>query len=159
MIILGIDPGSVVTGYGVIDHQKRQMKLVECGCIKMKAGSPLPARLKRIYDGICEVLDRCGPEQVAIESTFSGKSPKSALTLGHARGVAMLASANAELPISEYAPREIKQSVVGTGAASKEQIQYMVQMLLKLPRPPRPSDAADAVAIAICHANRTKWRG
>ncbi|MBT5872466.1 MAG: crossover junction endodeoxyribonuclease RuvC [Candidatus Latescibacteria bacterium] len=158
MIILGIDPGSVVTGYGVISQERRQMRLVECGCIKMKAGSPLPGRLKRIYDGLCEVLERCRPEQVAIESTFSGKNPRSALTLGHARGVAVLAAANAELPIMEYAPREIKMSVVGTGGASKEQIQSMVQALLQLPRPPKPADAADAVAIAICHANRNKWK-
>ena len=118
----------------------------------------MPGRLKRIYDGLCEVLERCRPEQVAIESTFSGKNPRSALTLGHARGVAVLAVANAELPIMEYAPREIKMSVVGTGGASKEQIQSMVQALLQLPRPPKPADAADAVAIAICHANRNKWK-
>jgi len=159
MVILGIDPGSVITGYGVIAQERLSVRLIECGCIRMKAGGPLPERLKRIYDGLSEVLNRCRPEHAAIESTFSGKNPRSALVLGHARGVAMLAAANADLPIFEYAPREIKQSVVGTGGASKEQIQLMVQTLLQLPRPPRPADAADAVAIAICHANRTKWKG
>lgn len=158
MVILGIDPGSVITGYGVIDYQNRRARLIECGCIRMKTGSPLPERLKMIYNGLCEVITLHRPEAAAIESTFSGKNVRSALTLGHARGVAMLAAANAGLTIAEYAPREVKQSVVGTGAASKEQVQYMVQMHLKLPRAPKPADAADAVAIALCHANRSLRR-
>jgi crossover junction endodeoxyribonuclease RuvC len=158
MIILGIDPGSVITGYGVIERQGRQARLIECGCIRMKSGSPLPDRLKVIYDSLTEVITLLRPDQAAIESTFFGKNAQSALILGHARGVAMLAATNAGLPVSEYAPREIKQSVVGTGGASKEQIQYMVQAILKLPRAPKPADAADAVAIALCHANRSLGR-
>ena len=158
MVILGIDPGSVVTGYGVIEHRDRRSRLIECGCIRTKSGSALADRLKRIYDGLCEIVTQHRPDQVAIESTFAGKNVRSALTLGHARGVAMLAAANADLPITEYAPREIKLSVVGFGGASKEQIQYMVQALLKLPRPPKPADAADAVAIALCHVNRALGR-
>ncbi len=119
MIILGIDPGSVITGYGVITKQGRHCKLIECGAIRTKSGQALSDRLKQIYDGLCQVIDTHNPEQVAIESMFSGRYPKAALTLGHARGVALLAVANRDLPVSEYAPREVKMAVVGvegTGA-------------------------------------------
>ncbi len=158
MRILGIDPGSNITGYGVIEHQDRRSRLIECGCIRTKSGSALPERLKRIYDGLCEVLRVHSPDQIAIEETFYGKNARAALTMGHARGVALLAAANTGLPIAEYAPREVKQSVVGSGGASKEQIQFMVRVLLKLPRPPKPEDAADAVAVALCHVNRAFGR-
>lgn len=158
MIILGIDPGSVITGYGVIERQDGQVRLIECGAVRTRSGHPLPERLKRIYDGLTEVIALHKPEQVAIESTFAGKNPMSAMTLGHARGVALLAAANGGLPISEYAPREVKQAVVGIGSASKEQVQYMVRVMLKLPRVPKPADAADALAIALCHGQRLSRR-
>jgi crossover junction endodeoxyribonuclease RuvC len=158
VIILGIDPGSVITGYGVIERLDRQMRLVECGAIRTRSGSPLPERLKRIYAGLCEVIALHKPEHIAIEATFAGRNPMSALTLGHARGVALLAAAHADLPITEYAPREVKQAVVGIGSASKEQIQFMVRVHLKLPRIPKPPDAADAVAVALCHAQRAFGR-
>lgn len=158
MIILGIDPGSVITGYGVIERQDGQVRLIECGAVRTRSGHPLPERLKRIYDGLTEVITLHKPDQVAIESTFAGKNPMSAMTLGHARGVALLAAANGGLPISEYAPREVKQAVVGIGSASKEQIQYMVRVMLKLPRVPKPPDAADALAIALCHGQRLSRR-
>ena len=158
MIILGIDPGSVITGYGVITKQGRHCKLIECGAIRTKSGQALSDRLKQIYDGLCQVIDTHKPEQVAIESMFAGRYPKAALTLGHARGVALLAVANRDLPVSEYAPREVKMAVVGVGAAAKEQVQYMVRAILKLSRVPKPADAADAVAIALCHTQRTLGR-
>ena len=158
MIILGIDPGSVITGYGVITLPGRDCKLIECGVIRTKSGQALSDRLKRIYDGLCQVMDTYNPDQVAIESMFAGRHPQAALTLGHARGVALLAVVNHALPVSEYAPREVKMAVVGVGGASKEQVQYMVRAILKLPRVPTPADAADAVAIALCHAQRTFGR-
>ena len=158
MIILGIDPGSVITGYGVITVQGRQCKLIECGAIRTKSGQALSDRLKRIYDGLCHVMDIHKPEQVAIESMFFGRHPQAALTLGHARGVALLAVVHHALPFSEYAPREVKMAVVGVGSASKEQVQYMVRAILKLPRVPKPADAADALAIALCHTQRTIGR-
>jgi crossover junction endodeoxyribonuclease RuvC len=158
VIILGIDPGSVVTGYGVIDRQGRQIRLIEYGVVRTGSGSALPERLKRIYDRLSEVISQHKPEQIAIEATFAGRNPMAALTLGHARGVALLAAANSGAPIIEYAPREIKQSVVGTGSASKEQIQYMVRVTLSLTRIPEPADAADALAIALCHAYRAFGR-
>jgi len=154
LVILGIDPGSVITGYGVIDQQNGQTRFIECGAVRTQSGAPLPERLKRIYDGLWEIITLHRPDQAAIESTFAGKNPMSAMTLGHARGVALLAAANGGLPISEYAPREVKQAVVGIGSASKEQIQYMVRVILKLPRIPKPPDAADALAIALCHSQR-----
>lgn len=156
---MGIDPGSAITGYGVIEHLDRRSRLIECGCIRTEAGSPLPARLKRIYDGLIEVITTHRPDQVAIEETFYGKNARAALTIGQARGVALLAAANEGVEVAEYAPREVKQSVVGSGGAAKEQVQFMVKALLGLPRPPQPEDAADAVAVALCHANRTMWRG
>ncbi len=158
MVILGIDPGSVITGYGVIERQDREIRLVECGAIRTRSGGPLPERLKLIYDGLCEVITLHRPDEIAIESTFAGRNPMSAMTLGHARGVALLSAANNGLTISEYAPREVKMAVVGIGSASKEQIQYMVKATLKLPHAPKPADAADALAIALCHAQRLSRR-
>lgn len=158
MVILGIDPGSVITGYGVIERQDREIRMVECGAIRTRSGGVLSERLKLIYDGLCRVITLHRPDQIAIESTFAGKHPMSALTLGHARGVALLAAANNGLTISEYAPREVKLAVVGIGSASKEQIQYMMRATLKLPHVPTPADAADALAIALCHAQRLSRR-
>lgn len=158
MIILGIDPGSNITGYGVIEKQGRRSKLIEYGCIRTPSGRPLVERLKRIYEGLQEVISAHHPDQAAVEETFYGKNARAALTMGHARGVALLAVAQAGIPLAEYAPREVKQSVVGSGGASKEQIQFMVRAMLGLPRPPEPEDAADAVAVALCHANRSAWR-
>lgn len=155
---MGIDPGSAITGYGIIEHLDRRSRLIECGCIRTEAGSSLPARLKRIYDGLVEVMTTYRPDTVAIEETFYGKNARAALTMGHARGVALLAAANEGMEVVEYSPREVKQSVVGSGGASKEQVQFMVKVLLSLPRPPQPEDAADAVAVALCHANRAMWR-
>tara|TARA_B110000967_G_C18679246_1_gene457168 strand:- start:200 stop:685 length:486 start_codon:yes stop_codon:yes gene_type:complete len=148
-IILGIDPGSRVTGYGVIVADKGQPKYLASGCIRMPTGE-MSARLLTIHQSVTELISQYAPDQAAIEQVFVGKSASSALKLGHARGAAMLAIAAADIPLGEYAPRSIKQAVAGTGAADKIQVQDMVVKLLRLSKSP-PSDAADALAVALCH--------
>lgn len=153
-IILGIDPGSRVTGYGVIRQQGRKLLYLGSGCIRTKADD-LPTRLQRIYAGVMEIITQYQPNTFAIEQVFMAKNPDSALKLGQARGVAILAAVNQSLPVFEYAARQVKQTVVGTGAAEKTQVQHMVRSILKLSANPQ-SDAADALAIAIthCHFNQ-----
>lgn len=151
MIILGIDPGSRITGFGVIRRTGQKIEYVVSGCIRTGEGE-LAGRLKKIYDGVSELISTYQPEQFAIEQVFMGKNADSALKLGQARGVAIVAAVQQGLPVAEYAPRTIKQAVVGKGSAAKEQVQHMVQYLLKLPGIPQ-ADAADALAIAICHAH------
>jgi crossover junction endodeoxyribonuclease RuvC len=158
MIILGIDPGSVITGYGVIDARGRHCELVDCGVVRTSSRKALADRLKVIYDGLCEVIDRHRPELLAIETAFAGRFPKAALVLGHARGVALLAAANRGLQVWEYAPREVKMAIVGEGGASKQQVQFMVRAMLNLNRDPMPEDASDAVAVALCHNHRISGR-
>jgi len=151
-IILGVDPGTAVTGYGVVARRTDgSLRLLECGVIRTSAGEPLPSRIRDIFNGVGEVLQRFSPDAVAVEDVFQGKNVRSALTLGHARGAILLAAALRELPIGEYSPREIKKAVVGTGGATKDQVAYMVQRHLRLRTPPSPSDAADGVAVALCH--------
>ena len=149
-LTLGIDPGSRITGYGVIRSVGASHTYITSGCIKTIPKSELPQRLEEIYAGVTQIIDEFAPDEVAIERIFMAKSADSALKLGHARGVAMVAVANQGLPISEYEARKVKQAIVGTGAATKGQIQHMVQTLLKLPGQPQ-EDAADALAIALCH--------
>ena len=150
-LILGIDPGSRITGYGVIDTDGYHAEYVTSGCIK--AGDEnLPQRLATIYSGIQELLLQFSPAEVAIEKVFVHRNADSALKLGQARGAAICAVMNNALPVDEYSPTEIKQSVVGKGNAAKEQVQHMVQVLLKLSSSPQ-ADAADALAVAVCHAN------
>ncbi|MAS26583.1 MAG: crossover junction endodeoxyribonuclease RuvC [Oceanospirillaceae bacterium] len=151
MIILGIDPGSRLTGFGVIRRIGQKTEYIVSGCIRTGEGE-LPARLKKIFDGVTELIETYQPQEFAIEQVFMGKNADSALKLGQARGVAILAAVNHGLPVAEYAPRTIKQAVVGKGGADKEQVQHMVQYMLKLPGKPQ-ADAADALAIAICHAH------
>ncbi len=150
-LILGIDPGSRITGYGVIDSDGYNADYVASGCIKT-GDELLPKRLATIYAGIQELLLQFSPEEVAIESVFMHRNVDSALKLGQARGAAICAVVNHSLAIEEYSPTEIKQSVVGKGNAAKEQVQHMVQVLLKLSASPQ-ADAADALAVAVCHAN------
>ena len=151
MIILGIDPGSRLTGFGVIRRIGQKTEYIVSGCIRTGEGE-LPARLKKIFDGVTELIETYQPQEFAIEQVFMGKNADSALKLGQARGVAILAAVNHGLPVAEYAPRTIKQAVVGKGGADKEQVQHMVQYMLKFPGKPQ-ADAADALAIAICHAH------
>ena len=150
-IILGIDPGSRLTGYGVIRQTGRQLTYLGSGCIRTVVDD-LPTRLKRVYAGVSEIILQFQPDMFAIEQVFMARNADSALKLGQARGSAIVAAVNNDLPVFEYAARLVKQSVVGTGAADKKQVQHMVKFLLKLPASPQ-ADAADALAIAITHAH------
>lgn len=157
-IILGIDPGSRITGYGLIKEVNRQLAYVDSGCIRTTPTHELSQKLLQIYDGICELMDRYNPDEVAIEQVFMHQNPNSALKLGHARGAAMVAAASHRVNVSEYSAREIKQTVVGYGAAEKDQVNHMVVQLLGLNKSPQ-SDAADALAIAICHSHMRSFVG
>ncbi|MDF7670023.1 crossover junction endodeoxyribonuclease RuvC [Orbaceae bacterium ESL0721] len=152
-IILGIDPGSRLTGYGVIRQTGRQLSYLGSGCIRTEA-EDLPTRLKRIYAGVTEIILQFNPDMFAIEQIFMARNADSALKLGQARGAAIVAAVNRDIPVFEYAARLVKQSVVGSGAADKKQVQHMVKLLLKLPATPQ-ADAADALGIAITHAHLT----
>ena len=150
-LVLGIDPGSRVTGYGVIDVQGNRLSYVDCGCIRSEGGA-LPARLKKIFDGVSQLVETHQPSQVAIEEVFVGRNAASALKLGQARGAAMVACLQFKLEVSEYSARQVKQAVVGTGAAQKAQVQHMVKALLGI-SDTLAEDAADALAVAFCHIN------
>lgn len=147
--ILGIDPGSRVTGYGVIRKKANKTEYLGSGCIRTK-GDKLDLRLKQIFAGVSELITQFKPGEFAIEQVFMAKNPDSALKLGQARGAAIVAATQFELPVFEYSARQIKQSVVGKGSAEKAQVQHMVMHLLKLPDTPQ-ADAADALAVALCH--------
>jgi crossover junction endodeoxyribonuclease RuvC len=149
-IILGIDPGSRFTGYGIIRSEKSQLHYLDSGCIKL-GNSPFAERLEKIFSGLQVLLNQYKPTEVAIEQVFFHINPNAALKLGQARGAAMVAAAVAKLSISEYSARQVKQSVVGYGAANKDQVQQMVRVLLNLSSTPQ-ADAADALAVAVCHA-------
>ena len=151
MIVLGIDPGTASTGYGVVkgDGGIGPVALVECGVIRTKARDPLPSRLHEIYEGVAELLARHKPDALSVEDVFYAKNVRTTVVLGHARGVVLLAGQQANVEIHELPPAEIKKAVVGTGAATKEQVQFMLTRLLKLRTAPQPSDAADGVAAAF----------
>ncbi len=157
MRILGIDPGTRITGYGIIDVEGNRLRHVDNGIVKTRSSDPLPLRLKAIYDGLTVVLKEFSPEAVAIEQVFMAKNPKAALTLGHARGTAVIASVNLDLDVHEYSALQVKSAVVGYGHAAKQQVQHMVKTLLNLPEVAQ-EDAADALAVAICHANSRTLR-
>ena len=156
MRIFGIDPGSARTGYGCVDTDGSRHRLVTCGVLSQKAGDALPQKLEAIYDGLLERISAARPDCVAVENLFHARNVRSALVLGHARGVAVLAAVRAGVPVVEYTPAEVKLAVVGYGRAEKPQMQRMVQLLLGLDTAPSPHDAADALAIAICHAHARK---
>ena len=149
--ILGIDPGSRVTGYGIVDQDGQSISYIASGCIRTNSRS-FPERLGIIFSGIGTVMDEYRPDQIAVEQVFMNKNADSALKLGQARGAAICAAVTRALPVAEYAPREIKLAVVGKGGAAKDQVQHMVCVLLSLSGSP-PSDAADALAVAICHGH------
>ncbi|MDK1289994.1 crossover junction endodeoxyribonuclease RuvC [Pseudoalteromonas umbrosa] len=150
-VILGIDPGSRFTGYGVIEHQGAKFKYLGSGCIKV-GEHDFPTRLKMIFQGISQLIEQFSPDSFAIEQVFMAHNPDSALKLGQARGAAIVAATMQNVVVHEYSARQIKQAVVGTGGANKSQVQEMVKRILKLPGTPQ-ADAADALAIAICHAH------
>lgn len=150
-LVLGIDPGTAVTGYGVVASDGRGAHtLVECGVIRTSAKEPLPKRLVDIHEGISELLARHKPDRVAVESVFYARNVRTTVVLGHTRGVILLAAAVANIDIDEFPPAEIKKAIVGRGAATKEQVQFMVTKLLRLKQAPQPADAADGVAAALC---------
>lgn len=151
-LILGIDPGSRKTGFGIINVIGSKQEYITSGVIRMKDTDELPARLKVIFDSLTQIIEQYCPQEMAIEQVFMAKNASSALKLGQARGAAIVAATAQNVPVSEYEARKVKQSVVGNGAADKLQVQHMVKTLLRLPAVPQ-EDAADALAVALCHAN------
>ena len=149
-LVLGIDPGTAVTGYGVVALDGRTTTLVECGVIRTAPKDALPARLRDIHDGVRELIQRHRPDTMAVEDVFYARNVRTTVVLGHARGVILLAAEHAGLVIREYPPAEIKKAIAGRGSATKEQVQFMVTKLLRLKHAPEPADAADGVAAALC---------
>jgi crossover junction endodeoxyribonuclease RuvC len=153
MRILGIDPGIALTGFGILDSGPNGIAVGEYGHISTEAGTPAPERLKILYDDIMQILQMYKPDVMAIEELFFNKNAKTVMIASQARGVIILAAVNCGVDIVEYTPLQVKQAVIGYGRASKQQVQYMVTQLLHLKEIPKPDDTADALAIAICHAN------
>ena len=156
MRVLGIDPGTMVTGFGVVDDIKGKLSSVSYGTIEGKRKDSFPDRLKMMFDGLSKVIADYKPDQISLESAFYGKSVKAAIKIGEARGVAIVCAALADIPLFEYAPTEVKRAVVGLGNAQKVQVSKMVKVLLSLSEVPEKYDATDALAIAICHCHRMK---
>ncbi len=156
MLVLGVDPGTAITGYGLVREEEEQLILVDYGVIATPAGEPLPTRLQAIYQGLADVAREHQPQQAAVEELFFSRNVRTALSVGHARGVVLLALADAGLTIYEYKPLEIKQAITGYGGADKQQVQEMVRLLLNLDHLPQPDDAADAVAVAVCHIHSAR---
>jgi crossover junction endodeoxyribonuclease RuvC len=151
MIVLGIDPGTIVMGYGVIESRNDDVSLIKYGALNTNSRSPIGERLSFLYSKIMEIIAKYHPEAVAVEQPFVAKNAQSAFAVGRAQAIAILASANSKVPCFEYTPREIKQRVANYGASNKEQIQQMVMLQLGLQEIPDPADAADALAAALCH--------
>lgn len=157
MRVLGIDPGSQTTGFGVVEQKGSDLIHVDNGCLTTKRKSPLPERLFQIYVSLIETMERFKPEAVAIEEVFFAKNVASMLKLGESRGIALLAAVQNRIPVFEYSAREVKQAVTGYGQASKDQIQKMVRQLLRLPEVAQ-EDASDGLAVAICHLNSSRLK-
>jgi crossover junction endodeoxyribonuclease RuvC len=154
VIVLGVDPGLATTGYGVVVREGGgAVALLECGVVRTSPAAALPRRLRDIFEGLGEVMTRHAVDAVAVEGLFYARNVRTTTVLGHARGAILLVAALRELPVFEYAPAEIKNAITGTGRATKEQVQFMVQRLLRLRTPPSPADAADGVAVALCHCS------
>jgi crossover junction endodeoxyribonuclease RuvC len=158
MLVLGIDPGTAITGYGLIREQDHGPVLVAYGTIQTPAGAPMPQRLARLYEELTQLLTLHRPETGAVEKLFFQRNVSTAMTVGQARGVALLALAQAGLSVGEYNPKDVKQAVAGYGGADKQQMQGMVRAILNLPEIPRPDDAADALAVAICHLHSARLK-
>jgi len=151
MRILGIDPGTISMGYGIIEANEDKITLVSCGALTSRARSPIGERLSFLYKAISEIIAQYQPDAVAVEQPFMAQNVKAALAIGRAQAIAILAAANCRIPVYEYTPTQVKQRVANYGASSKEQIQEMVRLQLGLTEVPEPSDAADALAVALCH--------
>lgn len=153
MIILGIDPGYAIVGWGVIEYTSNRFTVVDYGAVTTEAGTPFNDRLKAVYDGIDSIMKRYSPEALSIEKLFYNTNAKTVIDVAQARGVINLAAVQNNIPIFEYTPLQVKQSVVGYGRAEKKQVQEMTRVILKLAKIPKPDDTADALAMAICHAH------
>lgn len=153
MIILGIDPGYAIVGWGVIEYTSNRFTVVDYGAVTTEAGTPFNDRLKAVYDGIDSIMKRYFPEALSIEKLFYNTNAKTVIDVAQARGVINLAAVQNNIPIFEYTPLQVKQSVVGYGRAEKKQVQEMTRVILKLAKIPKPDDTADALAMAICHAH------
>lgn len=159
LIVLGIDPGTASTGYGVVAQTASgDFILLACGVIRTTPDQPMPLRLREIFEDICNLIVEFRPSEVAVEELFFGRNVTTAISVGQARGAALLAAALNDLPVAEYTPATVKQALTGYGNADKTQMQMMVQNLLGLDTPPRPDDAADGVAIALCHLQTARYR-
>jgi crossover junction endodeoxyribonuclease RuvC len=156
MRVLGLDPGTATTGYGVVEQVRGELRMVTFGTIRTAAGQPLVDRLQEIYQAVEALAAQWTPETSAVEELFFSRNARTAMSVGHARGVTLLALADAGLEVAEYTPLQIKQAVTGYGNADKRQVQEMVRLLLGLEKPPRPDDAADALAVAICHIHSAR---
>jgi crossover junction endodeoxyribonuclease RuvC len=154
MRVLGIDPGTLNMGYGVVDEDGSGMTMVTCGVLSLSSKVPVEQRLSSLYKKLCEVVARYKPDEVAIEEPFVAGNMRSALAIGRAQAIAILAAANENLPVFRYLPTQVKQQVTNYGGSNKEQVQDMVRLQLGLAQPPQPSDAADALAVAICHLHQ-----
>lgn len=162
MIVLGIDPGTAIMGYGVIEYRDSRHKPLAYGVLRTSKDQPAEARLERLFYGVNELLDKYCPEVMAVEELFFNRNVTTAITVGQARGVALLAASMKKIKVTEYTPLQVKQAVVGYGRAEKQQVQYMIQRILGLQEAPKPDDAADALAIAVCHCQfggLKSWRG
>jgi len=159
MIILGIDPGFAITGYGIVKYEGNKFSAVDYGAITTASTMELPKRLLHLHDSLEKLICQYKPDAIAIEELFFNKNIKTALTVGHGRGVAVLTAAESGVEVFEYTPLQVKQSVVGYGRAEKGQVQQMVKIILNLPQVPKPDDVADALAIAICHGHSYKMTG
>lgn len=153
VVVLGIDPGSAHTGYGVVLSRGRTLAALDGGVIETQSGAPLEQRLAEIHARVCELIDEHSPEALAVEQLYFGRNVRTAFAVGQARGVVLLSAGMAGVPCFSYTPQAVKQAVCGSGGAEKAQVQRMVGTLLSLPEPPEPDHAADALAVAICHAN------
>ncbi len=161
MIVLGIDPGTAIMGYGVVSYQNSKHKPLAYGVLRTNKDEKTEDRLKQLFQGINELLDEYRPDVMAVEELFFNRNVTTAITVGQARGVALLAASLRGIPVGEYTPLQVKQAVVGYGRAEKQQVQYMIQRILGLQEVPKPDDAADALAIAICYCQfggKSSWR-
>ncbi len=159
MIVLGIDPGMSLMGFGVVEESGQRLRALQYGCLRTAAGRPRGERLASLFDGVTDLIARHRPERLALEELFFNRNVTTALSVGEARGVVLLAAQKAGLPVTELNPMLVKQAVVGYGRAEKQQVQNMVRVILGLAEPPRPDDAADALAVAICALHRDKLAG
>lgn len=157
MIALGVDPGTTVVGYGLVEERNRDLVPIDYGCLKLRSSFSFPQRLQEVYFWLTKIIELHHPDGLVVEEFFLTRNPRAVLFIGQIRGVVLLVAAKAKVEVAEYSPVEVKQAVAGYGRASKDQVQKMVQNLLRLSESPLPEDAADALALAICHLYLHRW--